>query len=236
MLLVTNANLQLADLLASKKPVILGAPPLHDSESLKAKRVFYNGKVDYEGPARLVNRAMTRIKRQIGGGKATNRMKAQDSDDDELSSLSPSPAPVKLRSKSQKAMTDSVVNIVEGRDSLLPKKVPKSTHGRKRVEVVLTTAARNTRKRAPSVIVVGDSSGAEETNVGGSKVLGDSAEHFTSDEQDPPICKRKEKSLQSSSATNTTQPDSSEFASEDEKDPSVRKHKAKSQQSSRATK
>ena len=59
MLLVTEANLQLVDLLASKKPVIVGALPLHDSESLKAKRIFYNGKVDYEGPAHLLNQAMT---------------------------------------------------------------------------------------------------------------------------------------------------------------------------------
>ena len=65
MLLVTKANLQLVDLLTSKKPVILGALPLHDSGSLKAERIFYNGKVDYEGPAHLINRAVTWIKRQI---------------------------------------------------------------------------------------------------------------------------------------------------------------------------
>ena len=114
MLLVTKANLPLADLLASKRPVIIGTPPLHDSESLKAKRIFYNGKVDYEGPARLLNQAMTCIKRQIGGGKASNSTRAQDSDD-ELSSLSPSPALVTLRSKLQKAATESEDNIVEGR-------------------------------------------------------------------------------------------------------------------------
>ncbi|KIM56431.1 hypothetical protein SCLCIDRAFT_132760 [Scleroderma citrinum Foug A] len=44
-----------SDLLTSKRPVIIGAPPLHDSESLKAKRIFYNGKVNYEGPAQLLN-------------------------------------------------------------------------------------------------------------------------------------------------------------------------------------
>ncbi|KIM54151.1 hypothetical protein SCLCIDRAFT_31332 [Scleroderma citrinum Foug A] len=44
-----------SDLLASKRPVIIGAPPLHDSESLKVKRIFYNGKVDYEGLAWLLN-------------------------------------------------------------------------------------------------------------------------------------------------------------------------------------
>ena len=114
MLLVTKANLPLADLLASKRPVIIGAPPLHDSESLKVKRIFYNGKVDYEGLAWLLNRAMTHIKRHIGGGKASNSMRAQDSND-ELPSLSPSPAPVTLHSKSQKAATESEDNIVEGR-------------------------------------------------------------------------------------------------------------------------
>ncbi|KIM57318.1 hypothetical protein SCLCIDRAFT_90238, partial [Scleroderma citrinum Foug A] len=37
------------DILTSKIPVIHGAPPLHDSKSLKAKRVFYDGKIDHEG-------------------------------------------------------------------------------------------------------------------------------------------------------------------------------------------
>ena len=217
MLLVTKANLQLADLLASKKPVILGAPPLHDSGSLKAKRIFYNGKVDYEGPARLINRAVTRIKRQIGGGKATNSARAQNSDDDELSSLSPSPAPVALRSKSQKVTSESEDNIVQERDPSLRKGVPKPTRGRKRVEVVLATTARKAHKRAPSVIVVRGSSGSEETNVGGKcKVLDDSDKPFVSeDEQDPSIRKRKAKSQESSRPTkrvassldtNTTQP------------------------------
>ncbi|KAI5982974.1 hypothetical protein EDD15DRAFT_2147551, partial [Pisolithus albus] len=48
-----------SDLLASKKAVIIGAPPLHDSKSSRAKRIFYNGKTDYEGPARLPNPAKT---------------------------------------------------------------------------------------------------------------------------------------------------------------------------------
>jgi len=55
MLLVTKANLPLADLLTSKRPMIIGAPPLHNSALLKAKRIFYNGKVDYEGLAWLLN-------------------------------------------------------------------------------------------------------------------------------------------------------------------------------------
>ena len=120
MLLVTEANLQLADLLASKKPVIVGALLLHNSESLKVKRIFNNGKVDYEGPARLLNRAMTQIKRQIAGGKAANNMGTNDTDNDELSSLSPSPAPETLHSKLQKATTESKDDIlVEERVPLL---------------------------------------------------------------------------------------------------------------------
>ena len=57
------------DLLASKIPVIHGAPPLSDSDSLRGKRVFFNGKVDHEGPAHLPNTAKTRIRKQVGGGK-----------------------------------------------------------------------------------------------------------------------------------------------------------------------
>ena len=195
-----EANLQPVDLLASKKPVIIGALPLHDSASSKAKRIFYNGKVDYEGPVHLVNPAMTRIKRQIGGGKATNKMMAQDSDDDDLSSLSPSPAPAAQCSKSQKAMSKSVDNIVKGRDPLLPRGIPKATRGCKKVEVVLTTAARNTSKRAPSVIVVRDSSTSEGTNVSSKlMVVDDSTEPFVcEDKQDLPIHKHKAKSQQSS--------------------------------------
>ena len=217
MLLVTKANLPLADLLTSKRPMIIGAPPLHNSALLKAKRIFYNGKVDYEGLAWLLNRAMTRIKKQIGGGKATNSTRAQDSDD-ELSSLSLSPAPVTLRSKLQKATTESEDIIVEGRDPSLQKGALKSTHGHKRVEVVLMQPARKAGKRAPSVIVVRGSSGSEEMNIGGKcKVSDNFAEPFVSeDEQDPStIHKRKAKSQQSSRPTkrmvssldtNTTQP------------------------------
>ena len=101
---------------------------------------------------------MTCIKRQIGGGKASNSTRAQDSDD-ELSSLSPSPAPVTLRSKSQKAATESEDNIVEGRVPSLRKGTLKSTHGHKRVEVVLTKPLMKVCKRAPSVIVVRAPSG-----------------------------------------------------------------------------
>ena len=145
---------------------------------------------------------MTCIKRQIGGGKATNSTRAEDSDDDELSSLSPSPALLTLCPRSQKATSESEGRIVEGRDSSLRRGVPKSAHGCKRVEVVLTTATRKARKRAPSIIVVRDSSRSEEMNVGGKcKVLGDPELLISEDEQDTSIRKRKAKSLESSCPT-----------------------------------
>ena len=160
---------------------------------------------------------MTHIKRQIGGGKASNSMRAQDSDD-ELSSLSPSPAPVTLCSKSQKAATESEDNIVEDRVPSLQKGTLKSTHSCKRVEVVLTKPLMKACKRAPSVIVVRGSSRSEETNIDSKcKVFGNSTEPFVSeDEQDPSTMhKQKAKSQQSSRPTkrmlssldtNTTQP------------------------------
>ena len=93
----------------------------------------------------------------------------------------------------------------------------KSTHGRKRVEVVLTTNARKARKRALSVIMVRGSSESEETNIGGKrKALDDSTKPLVSeDEQDPSIHKRKARFQQSSCPmkrvppsldTNTAQP------------------------------
>ncbi|KIM55283.1 hypothetical protein SCLCIDRAFT_82006, partial [Scleroderma citrinum Foug A] len=38
-----------SDLVDSRKPVIIGAPPAHDSKLTKARRLFYNGKSDYKG-------------------------------------------------------------------------------------------------------------------------------------------------------------------------------------------
>ena len=145
-------------------------------------------------------------------------MGTNDTDNDELSSLSPSPAPETLHSKSQKATMESEDDIlVEERVPLLQKGVPKSTHSRKRVEVVLTMNVRKARKRAPSVIVVRGSSGSEETNVGGKcKALDDSTKPLVSeDEQDPSIHKWKARFQQSSHPmkrvlpsldTNTAQP------------------------------
>ncbi|KAI5985344.1 hypothetical protein EDD15DRAFT_2374203 [Pisolithus albus] len=176
------------DLLASKRPVIIGAPPLHDLKSSKAKRVFYNGKTDYDGPARLPNPAMTRIKRQVGGGKSTNRTP----EDDEHSSLSPSPAPRTLRSTLHKGAVEERHSSAKG--------APKSTNDHKKVEVVITTTANKVGKRPPSIISVGDSSEPGEKNIGleDKEVPNDYSELFLSeDEEAPSTCKRKLKSQQS---------------------------------------
>ncbi|KIO04383.1 hypothetical protein M404DRAFT_143328, partial [Pisolithus tinctorius Marx 270] len=50
-------------LLSSKKPVIISAPPSHDSNLTRGKRVFVNSTVDYLGPSRLPNIAATRVRR-----------------------------------------------------------------------------------------------------------------------------------------------------------------------------
>lgn len=98
MLLILIANLRLADLSTSRKPVIIGAPPPYDSKLTHAMRLFSNGKIDYDGPARLPNLAATRIKKQMGGGKVTRVMaRDSDSEDDERMSTSSSPTPRKLR-------------------------------------------------------------------------------------------------------------------------------------------
>ncbi|KAI6100450.1 hypothetical protein EDD16DRAFT_1717422 [Pisolithus croceorrhizus] len=169
--LATKADLQLADLLASKKAVIIGAPPLHDSKSSRAKRIFYNGKTDYDGPVCLPNPAKTRIKRQVGGGKTTNRI----AEDDGHSSSSPSPVRT-LRSMMHKAA-------VGERDSS-GKGAPKSMYSRKKVEVVVTMTAKKLGKQPPSIITIGDSSEPGETNIG-------------NDEQRPSTRKRKADSQQS---------------------------------------
>ncbi|KAI6127251.1 hypothetical protein F5141DRAFT_1060829 [Pisolithus sp. B1] len=134
------------DLLTSKRLVIIGAPPLHDSKSPKAKRIFYNGKTNYDGPACLPNPAMTQIERQVGGGKSTNR----NPKDDEHSSLSPSPAPRTLCSMLHKGAVKKQHLSVKG--------TPKSTNGHKKVEVVITTMANKVGKWPPSIITVRDSS------------------------------------------------------------------------------
>ncbi|KIM50512.1 hypothetical protein SCLCIDRAFT_34211 [Scleroderma citrinum Foug A] len=84
------------DLLGSKIPIIHGAPPLSDSDSLRGKRVFFNGKVDYEGPACLPNTAKTQIRKQVGGGKPPTLKTDPSSDIENLFDMSPSPAPMQL--------------------------------------------------------------------------------------------------------------------------------------------
>ena len=197
----TNTNLLLADLLTSKIPVIYGAPPLYDSKSLKAKRVFYDSKIDHEGAVWLPNTAIMRIK-QTSGGRAPVRKIVEDSDDKGLWSLSPSPAPMKLRSMVQKG--------VEDRDAL-SQRASKSTLSHKKVEVVVATTTGKLQVRGPSVITVRDTSSGSDYIPEGAHVAdndGDTVGSSTSsdiliveDEQATSTRKRKAKSQQSSHAT-----------------------------------
>ena len=138
-------------------------------------RLFSNGSIDYQGPARLPNLAATRIKKQVGGGRVAKAMPRDgDTEDDEPLSVSPSPTPQKLRPTTRKG------NTVE------------PLHVRKRIEVIVPMV---TRKRSPSVISL-NSSESGEANVGGEgDVLCDTSELSVSDdEQVPPAHKRKAKS------------------------------------------
>ncbi|KAI6162419.1 hypothetical protein EDD17DRAFT_1757189 [Pisolithus thermaeus] len=175
------------DLLTSKKAVIIGTPPLHDSKSSRAKRIFYNGKTDYDGPAHLPNPAKTQIKRQVGGRKTTNRT----AEDDGHSSSSPSPIPRMLHSTMHKAA-------VGERDSS-GKGARKSMYGHRKVEVVVTMMAKKLGKQMPSIITIGDSSEPGETNIGVGEDASDNyAQLFLSDdEQGPSTRKHKANSQQS---------------------------------------
>ena len=136
-----KANLGLADLLASKKPVIIGAPPSSDSKLTKAMRIFYNGRANYEGPACLLNPAATRIKKQVGGGKVTKTM-AQYSDgkNDGSLSLSPSPVLMKLCSAPHRGRKELVDKTAMERDSSVGPLNPRHRH--KKVEVVVPTVTK----------------------------------------------------------------------------------------------
>jgi len=194
-LLLTKANLGLVDLLASKKPVIIGAPPSSEAKLTKAMRIFYNGRTDYAGPACLLNPAATRIKKQVGGGKVTKTMALYSEDEDDQSlSLSPSPVPMKLRSAPHRGKKELVDQAAMERDSSV--RPLNRRHGHKKVTVVVT-------KKLPSVIMI-NSSGSEEGNVGdkGKEVSVDTTSLIASDdEQVRPTRKRKAKSQQSTRAT-----------------------------------
>ncbi|KIM60944.1 hypothetical protein SCLCIDRAFT_26273 [Scleroderma citrinum Foug A] len=167
-----------ADLCASKMPVIIGAPPPHDSKLTNVMRMFADGCTDYKGPACLLNTATTRIKKQVGGGKATKTIVLHsDSEGDEPLCFSPSPAPMKLHSMTHKGNTAEP---------------PKPKHVHKRVDVVVPTMTRN---RPPSIISL-NSSGSEDSNVGAKDrdVSGDTSELFISDDgQALPTRKHKRK-------------------------------------------
>ena len=194
MLLLTKANLGLVDLLASKKPDIIGAPPSSEAKLTKAMRIFYNGRTNYEGPACLLNPAATRIKKQIGDGKVTKPMALYSDDEDDRSlSLSPSPVPMKLRSAPHRGRKELMDQAAMERDSSVRPLNPR--HGHKKVAVVVT-------KKLPSVITI-NSSGSEEGNVGdkGKEVSVDTTPLIVMDDEEVrPTHKRKAKSQQSTRA------------------------------------
>ena len=157
-------------------PVIIGAPPPHDSKLTNAMRMFADSRTNYKGPARLLNTAATRIKEQVGGGKATKTIVLHsDSKGDEPPCFSPSPVPIKLHSMMHKGNTAEP---------------PKPKHIHKRVDVVVPTTTRN---RPPSIILL-NSSGSEESNVRAKDrdVSGDTSKLFILDDgQALPTRKRK---------------------------------------------
>jgi len=246
----TNTNLLLADLLTSKIPVIYGAPPLYDSKSLKAKRVFYDSKIDHEGAVWLPNTAIMRIK-QTSGGRAPVRKIVEDSDDKGLWSLSPSPAPMKLRSMVQKG--------VEDRDAL-SQRASKSTLGYKKVEVVVATTTGKLQVRGPSIITVGDtSSGSDYDSLPQQRTAKSTLGHKKVGVVVAPTTGKSQKrgpsviTVGDTSSGSDYIPEGAHVADndgdtvgsstssdilivEDEQATSTRKCKAKSQQSSRATK
>ena len=169
------------DLLASKIPVIHGAPPLCDSDSLRGKRVFFNGKVDHEGPACLPNTAKTWIREQVGGGKPPASKTGLGSDINDLFDMSPSPAPMQLRSTKQKGAKD----VAGDTDLLPPIRLPKATVRRKKVEVIVTKKAGKAATGGPSVITIPDTSDSD-----AEKIICDSSDAHLSEEQ---ACTRKQK-------------------------------------------
>jgi len=60
---VNNANVAIAALLTSKSPVVISAPPPHDSALSKGKHIFCNLVIDYLGPRRLSNLSAMHIKK-----------------------------------------------------------------------------------------------------------------------------------------------------------------------------
>jgi len=61
-----DADVVLVALIASKTPVIISAPPAHDSQLSKGKQMYCNLAIDYLGPNRLPNLSATRVKETKG--------------------------------------------------------------------------------------------------------------------------------------------------------------------------
>jgi len=192
------------DLLASKFPVIHGAPPLSDSNSLRGKRVFFNGKVDYEGPARLPNATKTWIRKQVGGGKPPASKTDPGSDIEDIFDLSPSPAPKHLHSTKQKGAKGSVTNVEEEKDSPPLIRLPKSTFRQKKVEVVVTKRPGKATMGEPSIITIQDTSDSdyilEEINAGDKHgALIDSSSNACPSEEQVPYTRKRKATRQDSS-------------------------------------
>ena len=60
---INDANVAIVALITSKSPVIISAPPLHDSALSKGKHMFCNLAIDYLGPSRLSDLSAMHIKR-----------------------------------------------------------------------------------------------------------------------------------------------------------------------------
>jgi len=58
-----DVNVATVALIESQTPVIISAPPSHDSKLSKGRRLFANRAIDYLGPSRLPNPSATRIKK-----------------------------------------------------------------------------------------------------------------------------------------------------------------------------
>jgi len=203
------------DLKDYKIPVILGAPPLSESMAAKGKRVFYNGKIDREGPACLPsNPAKTCIKRQVGGGKQPATKAIEDSNIESLSDMVPTPTPMQPRATKRKGVKGSVTDAVEDRNLPSPIPLPKAALGQKRVEVIIITSQKVPHKLTTSRLTMitissGSDDSPKDTHAGNrhKKSSVGCSEACSSEEQDPSTHKRKVKGPDSPHAMKRATPD-----------------------------
>ena len=248
-----NTNLQLADLVSSIKPVIIGAPPACNSKFTKAKRLFYDGSHDYKGPDRLPNLAKTRIKKrkQVGGGKGAKGMSGNK---DEVLSLSPSPTPVSPHTTLPAGAKRSAESTFQERDEVLSLS-PSPTPIILRTATVHTDAKRSAESTfqereevlslSPSPTPTTIRATKSHTGAKRSTETLRAAPKAGHGHRRPEIvlptkpCRRTPAviTLRDTSESEEGPGDSAAlFVSDDKEDPSTRKRKRKGQQSSRATK